>query len=424
MQTESDRIRPPYTPAFPLSVRRALILLAVWPLLMLEPAVSNQQPAETPPQFNGGTVPSPSEYAGTAACAECHQKQATTYATTPHALDSSLPDAKTMLGGFTPDQGVLRTKDPNLVFVMTATPDGFYQTAVNISDPQHLTRDSRRVDIVVGSGRHGQTYLYWQGDLLYELPVSYWTYGHEWVNSPGYPDGQVHWDRPVGPRCLECHASYFQWLPTPVNRYAKNSVQLSIGCERCHGPGAKHVALERSATPPHSGSRDLGIVNPARLTRDQQISLCSLCHAGGGAPIKTPMSFVAGDDIHEYLKIVPPPSDAPVDVHGNQVGALEQSKCYRSGKLTCSTCHDVHETQENADAFSVHCLQCHQVKACPRYRTMGERIRGKCIECHMPEGTSNSIKTANSGHQMQATMRTHRIAIYPEAKLDAAGAPH
>lgn len=390
-------------------------------MLALRSAVSLQDAA---PQLGGGSAPPPSAYAGAAACAECHQKQAKAYATTPHALDSSLASAQTILGGFTPDQAVMRTNNPNLIFVMVSAPDGFYQSAVNLADPQHRSLDLKRFDIVVGSGRHGQSYLYWKGDDLFELPVSYWTEGHRWVNSPGYPDGELHWERAAGPRCLECHASYFTWKPMPTNRYEKDSLVLGIDCERCHGPGAKHVARERSATPPHTGSAEEAIVNPARLSRDQQMSLCSLCHSGKSPPVKNPMSYVVGDDINDYLKITPPPRDAPVDVHGNQVGAIEQSKCFSSGKLTCSTCHNVHETQESADAFSRHCLTCHQVKACGRYRSMGASIQGRCVECHMPPLKSNLIKTVNGGEQSVLTLRAHRIAIYPEASQGTAVAPH
>ena len=135
------------------------------------------------------------------------------------------------------------------------------------------------------------------------------------------------------------------------------------------------------------------------------------------------MSFIVGDNIHDYLKIIPPPPNAPVDVHGNQVGALEQSKCFTSGKLTCSTCHNVHRTQESVDSFSSRCLTCHRVSACGRYRQLGNSIRGRCIECHMPEGKSTAIITANAGHAMQLRLRTHRIAIYPDANLDFAGTP-
>ena len=402
------------------------LLLLVF-LLALCPVVAPQAPLPAQPSdplLDRTKVPPPSSYAGEAVCTRCHEKQANTYALPPHALDSSLPSAKTIVGDFSREHAVLRTRNPNLAFVMVAAPDAFYQSAVDLSDPEHLKSEMKRFDIVVGSGRHGQTYLYWQDDQLFELPVSYWTYDHRWVNSPGYPDGELHWNRAVGPRCLECHVSYFTWLPSSVNRYVKDSLVLGIDCERCHGPGAIHAQRESSARPPRPGSPEEAIVNPARLSRDQQLSLCSLCHAGGGPPIKSPMSFVVGDKIQDYLKIIPPAINAPVDVHGNQVGALEQSKCFSSGKLTCSTCHDVHQRQENADIFSSRCLTCHRVEECGKYRSLGHSISGKCVDCHMPVGKSNAITTANRGQAMQATMRTHRIAIYPDAKLDGAGAEH
>jgi hypothetical protein len=403
------------------SLRRTLVLLATSLTIALWPAMSHEIQSPTVDQSK---VPPPESYAGTEVCASCHQKQAHSYSTTPHARDSSLPNAKTIVGDFTPERAVLRTSNPNLAFVMAASPDGFFQAAVNPSNPQSAKPDLRSIDIVVGSGRHGQTYLHWEEDRLFELPVSYWTYDDRWVNSPGYPDGQLHWDRAVLPRCLECHVSYFSWLPPASNRYSKTSLVLGIDCERCHGPGALHTARERSPHPPQRGSAELAIVNPAHLSHDQQLSLCSLCHSGGAAAHATPMTFVVGDDIRDYLKITPPPLEAPVDVHGNQVGALQQSKCYGSGKLTCSTCHDVHETQEDAAAFSSHCLTCHQVRACGRYRTLGASIRNRCVECHMPVQNSKSVTTANAGQQVNASMRAHRIAIYPETALAAPSQPH
>jgi hypothetical protein len=122
-----------------------------------------------------------------------------------------------------------------------------------------------------------------------------------------------------------------------------------------------------------------------------------------------------GDVITDFLKITAPPANAPVDVHGNQVGALESSKCFTSGKLTCSTCHNVHVTQENADSFSKNCLGCHDIHACGRFKQMGESIRGKCIECHMPIGKSSVLMSESGGELLRAQLRTHRIAIYPNA---------
>ena len=53
---------------------------------------------------------------------------------------------------------------------MVATPDGLYQDAENLADPSNHLKE--KFGIVIGSGRHGQTYLYWDEDELYELPVS------------------------------------------------------------------------------------------------------------------------------------------------------------------------------------------------------------------------------------------------------------
>jgi hypothetical protein len=369
-------------------------------------SVASAERAEPPP---------PSAYAGDAACAQCHRKEAEFYGSTPHAKDSAEADAHTIIGSFRPQHNVLRTANPNLIIAMTAESNGFYQSGINITDPNNPKGEAERFDIVVGSGRHGQTYLYWDSDLLYELPVSYSTWSHEWAMSPSFPADTVHFDRPIVPRCLECHASYFKWLNPPANRFAKDSLVLGIGCERCHGPGVLHVERERSAAPPPHGSDQEAIVNPASLSHARQMDLCSLCHAGAVTPIGAPLRFVAGDDIRDYLKIPPPDPSAPVDVHGNQVGALEQSKCFGSGKLTCSTCHDVHRVQEDADSFSSRCQTCHKMQACGTYKKLGAYIQTRCVECHMPLQDSAKITFSEGKNMLRAELRAHRIAIYPDA---------
>lgn len=385
-------------------------LLALVPLLGQDAAQPTTRPA-------GLDTPLPaSAYAGDQACAACHAQEAKTYFQTPHFLDSSEASAKTILGDFTPGKNVVRTPYANTIFAMIAAPDGFYQSVVDISNPQNPTGRAERFDIVVGSGRHGQTYLYWKGNDLFELPVSYWSYTHAWINSPGYEDGGIHFDRPVMPRCLECHATRFDTAGPPPNRYVRASLVMGIGCETCHGPGAEHVRREQSAHPPAAGSPEIAIVNPAHLERDRQMDVCGLCHAGPGEPLAPARSFRPGDVLADYVKITLPPAHARVDVHGNQVNALERSKCFTSGKLTCSTCHNVHRTQESADAFSAKCLTCHTVRSCPRYRQMGEAIRGRCIECHMPIQKSVALTSQLNGELLQAQMRNHTIAIYPVAK--------
>ena len=388
--------------------RYILFLLAC--ITLVPVAISLTRPSPPTVQTE---APAPGSYSGNTACVQCHRRESEFYSLTLHARDSAPASAKSIIGSFGPGHNVLRTSNPNLIVNMVATPDGFFQSGVNLTDPNN--RLSERFDIVIGSGRHGQSYLYWDGDRLYEMPASYWTWNHEWVISPGFPAGQVHFDRAVVPRCLECHASYFKSLAPPLNRFAKENLTLGINCERCHGPGALHVARERSATPPPNDSKDKSIVNPARLPRDRQLDLCALCHAGAVEPTRLPLTFVAGDDIHDYLAILPASPDAPPDVHGNQVGALEQSKCFASSSMTCSTCHNVHEKQENVESFSRHCLTCHQMRACGRFSTLGSKIRTKCVDCHMPLQESAKITSNSGGGTLHALLRAHQIKIYQDA---------
>src|SRR5690606_40297129 len=109
--------------------------------------------------------------------------------------------------------------NPRLFFRMVQAGGDFFQEAVE-SSGSDTTRTIERFDIVVGSGRKGQSYLYWRSDLLFQLPISHWT-GIGWANSPGYRDGGANFNRPVPPRCLECHSTYAASLPSlgGGNRY-------------------------------------------------------------------------------------------------------------------------------------------------------------------------------------------------------------
>ena len=125
-------------------------------------------------------------YAGDAACLSCHKDQGLTYLHTAHHLTSQLAGKDTILGSFREGTNVLMIKDPmtaifepGLAFKMEARDDGFYETAMAGFASRLQTR-SERIDLVIGSGVRAQTYLYWQGDQLFEMPVTYWSDGHQW----------------------------------------------------------------------------------------------------------------------------------------------------------------------------------------------------------------------------------------------------
>jgi hypothetical protein len=350
-----------------------------------------------------------SGYAGDEACRSCHRQEFESYRGTAHRADSSLPRADSILGKFEPGAGLLRTSNPYLYFQMTATPEGFFQTAFASMPPSETVSRRERFGLVIGSGRKGQTYLYWHGDELFEMPVSYWTESRQWMNSPGYHDGLPNFDKPVIPRCLECHTTYFHSLPPPANRFDTKNFVLGITCERCHGPGSAHVARAQAHKPP---GQVPDIVNPAKLSPQRQMDLCALCHAGPGTPRAPAFSFTVGQELSRYLSIPDAVPDEPTDVHGHQVQLLAASRCFRSAAMTCMTCHNVHQVQRDPAAFSERCLTCHKVESCGRFPVMGSGILHRCVDCHMPLRSSNQIVFDSKGHQIRPEVRSHRIAIY------------
>ena len=381
-------------------------------------------PAQQPARGSEPTMNSERPgYVGDARCIECHKDVSLTYQKTSHHLASQLPTATNVLGSFRNPTNVLTINDsriaaePGLEFRMETKPNGLYETAISGWNP-HLQQRSERIDVITGSGVRGQTYLYWQGDRLFELPVSYWTDGHRWINSPGYINGTADFSRPVYPACLECHATYVRPLsPNPAtNRFDRESLVVGISCESCHGPGAGHVAEQASRKQGKQGSPDHAVLNPAKFSRDRQVDLCAECHNGirreGLAPA---FSYVPGHPLSDYFRQIPAdPAEHP-DVHGNQVGLLQRSMCYLSSpQMTCSTCHDVHSAPKAAASYSVKCLGCHQWQSCGMARQMGHTITNNCIDCHMPVEPTSVIVSQTADQLVRANMRNHWIKVYPE----------
>ncbi|HZL49754.1 MAG TPA: multiheme c-type cytochrome, partial [Terracidiphilus sp.] len=243
----------------------------------------------------------------------------------------------------------------------------------------------------------------------------YWTDGRQWINSPGYEDGSVDFSRPVNPGCLECHATYIRPLSQDpgTNRYDRDSLVPGISCERCHGPGAEHVARQKAGSA--SASTGQTILNPAKFSRDRQVDMCALCHNGIQREAIAPaFSYMPGKRLSDYFRLLQTDLAEHPDVHGNQVGLLKRSRCYLSSpNMTCSTCHDVHAKERPAASYSAKCLTCHQWQSCGLSKTMGHSIANNCIDCHMPVEPTRVIVSETADHVVRATMRNHWIKIYP-----------
>ena len=110
-----------------------------------------------------------------------------------------------------------------------------------------------------------------------------------------------------------------------------------------------------------------------------------------------------------------------IDVHGNQVGLLKASKCFKmSSEMTCSTCHNTHENERGkTELFSQRCMNYHNT-ADTKFKTTTHvqinSIEKNCIDCHMPSQPSKSIAVFLQGEEIPKTsfLRSHFIGIYPD----------
>ncbi|PYO66052.1 MAG: hypothetical protein DMD71_09405, partial [Gemmatimonadetes bacterium] len=229
----------------------------------------------------------------------------------------------------------------------------------------------RRMDFVMGSGHVGRTYFTAQNGRLFQLPLT-WYRQHGWDFSPGYEINNARFDRVLPDRCLACHGSYPRPIPFLEGKYA--ALPPGIGCERCHGPGALHVA-ERQA----GGGRRLAagreydntIVNPARLPLERRLDVCEQCHVHTTVTVlregRDAFSYLPSQPLSDQVAFFKVAGSIDIVSHADR---LRQSACFiatrgTSRPLECATCHDPHQPPPALPERSRPCVTCHAAAALP-----------------------------------------------------------
>ncbi|MBW3539736.1 MAG: hypothetical protein KY476_05650 [Planctomycetes bacterium] len=275
---------------------------------------------------------------------------------------------------------------------------------------------------VVGSGSSFAIYLAEIDGFLVESPITWYADKPGWDVSPGY-DVPVSpgFERAVTEVCLMCHTGQAQAVEGSWHRM--HISEPSIGCERCHGPGALHVARwdGRLDEAEFVGDRfDRTIVNPKDLSRDLADAVCHRCHL-------TTKAYVTarGRDMSQFRPGLPREAfrefyhfRGPIGTSG-AVGHSEQmffSRCYReSESLACITCHNPHDTgtaEESAARYRAVCGDCHAADACGVAAEVraAQSPANDCLVCHMPRVPTDVLHVA---------MTQHRIGIHPAAAAES-----
>ncbi len=351
------------------------------------------------------------DYVGSIACRDCHQEIWEKYQSHPmanscaHVSDASPMEDYTNKLEFHPPG--------NRSYRVEQTADGVRHHETMVDQAGEVIYDqSVPVDFALGSGKRGRAYVIDRDGLLFKSSISWYSDKHEWGLSPDYlPEHHQRFERRVTGGCLTCHSGLPNFIRDEADRFGKPPfLEASIGCERCHGPGRKHVAARESGQ-----VADDPIVNPGRLEVNRREAVCAQCHLHGESRVlrtgRTPHDFRPGERLDANWIIFVKSHGTGVTRSGraaSQVEHMVSSICFQQseGRLGCISCHDPHSIPNKADKyeyFRQRCLKCHADHGCSlpvSERAMAPHF-DNCTICHMPEARSaNVLHRSNADHRI------------------------
>jgi len=328
-------------------------------------------------------------------CASCHGDEAAAFAKSHHAKAMALATDSTVRGDFNnarfEHDGIVTTfsRREGRFLVKTEGPDGnegkFEVEYTFAYEPlQQYLAD-------IGGGR------------LQALDIAWDTAKRQWFwlgnETPAQPGSTYHWTGPFyrwNRNCIDCHSTDPQAnFQPPTNEYNSTYVATSIGCQSCHGPGAKHVAWAQPSDASSARKPDLGLPKV-------DANVCFACHArrtrllSGYEAGKPFLDYFSPALLREDLYF----PDGQILDEVFEYGSFLQSKMARAG-VTCLDCHRPHDAGLKA-AGNALCTQCHTetrperfVKQDPSglfddpshtHHPVGS-AGARCANCHMPERT-------------------------------------
>ncbi len=336
----------------------------------------------------------PSPYVGEARCTSCHAAIARNHAGSRHAR--TFQRGKDLLALELPAQPLPDPDEPRVTHAVIRKGD-----ALELESKI----DGKVYDAVVryafGLPDHYVSMIAESKDGVYRaLRLSHYHRpdGSGWGRTAGDLPGEDRLENLRGEpidvrdgvvRCLYCHTTdprAFREPPPPEGRGAAFE-DRGIGCERCHGPGANHLAAVKG------GLEDRAIVTARATLPDVANDQCIQCHITG---------------VRKEIEANP---EDPKYVRSTGV-TMSLSRCYleSKGALTCLTCHDPHRDDDHAPAgHEAKCLGCH-LGSSARQKGAELEVRARqckvnpksgCLDCHMPKVPVPVLRTSLTDHYIR-----------------------
>ena len=366
-------------------------------------------------------------YVDPAVCADCHPKIAETYHRTGMGRSFQRPTTTNTIGN-SKRPVTFYHKASDSYFTMIERAGRFYQQRHQIGfDGKETNRVEKEIHFIVGSGNHVRAFLHRTSrNTLVELPLAWYAEKGAssgfWAMNPGYdrPD-HVSFTRAVTYGCMFCHNA----IPDiPADKTQPGSEPVfperlpeGIDCQRCHGPGGKHVESVEAGASVEDVRK--AIVNPARLSADRQLEVCLQCHLETTSfrlPNsivrfdRGPFSYQPGEPLADFMLHFDHAQGSGHDDKFEIAGAayrLRQSACFlkSEGALGCTKCHNPHDIPRGPAAaahYTTVCRQCHGASF-DQLVVSGRHTRsGDCTGCHMPKRrTDDVVHAVMTDHYIQ-----------------------
>ena len=417
-----------------LPMRRDVLwrLLVPVALLAVSIALLAQAGAGHSSTAASASKPAESGYIDSRVCATCHSDIATSFSQTGMGRSFGIPNAAAPHANF--NNQIVYNKASDTYYTLFERDGKLFEERYQLGyRGQRTNIVDEQIDYVLGSGNHARTYLHRdaQGRLI-ELPVTWYSEGSGyWAMSPGYdrPD-QDDFHRAIPAECMFCHNGYIRPLsgfnPKDLDPPSfPANLPSGVDCQRCHGPGRKHVMAVQANAP--GAVIRAAIVNPARLSRERQLEVCMECHLETSSSHmpneirrydRTVFSYRPGEPLGDYKLYFDPVSNQKNDRFeiAHAAYRLRMSACFRKSQMTCLTCHDPHapyRASGTTQRYLAVCKSCHQTVK----HTVSLPPDSTCLTCHMPQRrTDDAVHVVMTDHYIQRYKPSHDlVAPKPES---------
>ncbi len=364
-------------------------------------------------------------YVGREACKGCHSDIYATFMHTGMGQSWGAATKEKSAGKFTSDVAVYDAYR-NLYYHPQWKKDTLQIMEFRLEGKDTIFKRTENIQYIVGSGQHTNSHIYQVNGFLYQAPLTFYTQKGEWNLPPGFENGHnSRFGRAIELECVSCHNAFPAMDESGFNTYSY--IPLGITCERCHGPGSKHVEEKKNGFIIDTKKEiDYSIVNPSKLPWKLQIDLCERCHLQGNAVLKPGKSFFdfkPGMVLNKFMDIYMPKfsgNDTRI-IMASHAERFQKSQCFlksnelndlNSGglKFTCISCHNPHVSVKSTDkeVFNTVCRNCHQSKTCTAPKAELKKAADNCVQCHMPKNGAIDIP--------HVTVHDHFIRVPKDAQ--------